>query len=133
MAAQYSTTLRNGRLASDEVILGTAPKLRLYSGSPPASCAAAATGTLLATLTCPSDWQAAPSSGAADLANGPWTGSATTGGTIGHFRVLDSTETTVHIQGTVGTSGADLILDSVTVAAAQGISISQFLRTTGNS
>jgi len=132
MSIQYSTALRNARLAADETTLGTAPKLRLYSGSPPANCAAAASGTLLATLTCPSDWQAAAASGAADLANGPWTGAATTGGNIGHFRLLDSSETTVHMQGTVGTSGADLILDSVAVSAAQGISISQFLRTTGN-
>lgn len=133
MAIQYGTALRNARLAADEVTIGTGPRLKLYTGGQPANCAAAASGTLLYTLTCPSDWQAAPSSGVADLSGGPWTGVSVTTGTIAHFRLYDSTETTCHIQGSVGTSGADLNLDSVTVSAVgQGISIAQFQRTTGN-
>lgn len=44
---QYSVTVNNARLDSVETAIGTAPTLNLYSGSAPANCAAADTGTLL--------------------------------------------------------------------------------------
>ena len=63
MAIQYSTTLRNNQLDQVESTTGTLAILRIYSGSALANCAAAATGTLLAEMTLPSDWMNAASSG----------------------------------------------------------------------
>ena len=50
MAVQYSTTHRTNAMTDLVTDLGTTPYLLIYSGSPPTNCAAAATGTLLASL-----------------------------------------------------------------------------------
>lgn len=63
MALQYSTAVRNAELDALEAAIGTAPLLRIYSGSMPANCATAATGTLLAEMTLPSDWLTTATSG----------------------------------------------------------------------
>ena len=56
MAIQYSSTIYLARLDQIETSAGASPKLRIFSGSAPANCAAADSGTLLAELTLPSDW-----------------------------------------------------------------------------
>lgn len=68
MAIQFSTGVRNARLDAIETTIGTAPVMRILSGSMPANCAAAETGTIIAELTLPSDWMAAASGGAASTA-----------------------------------------------------------------
>ena len=60
---QYSVTVNNARLDVVETTIGASPTLNLYSGSAPANCAAADTGTLLATLTLPADWMLAAAAG----------------------------------------------------------------------
>ena len=40
MALQYSVTVRNAQLDAVETTVGTAPLLRIYSGSAPANCSA---------------------------------------------------------------------------------------------
>src|SRR5678815_2786518 len=101
MAVQLSTTARNNRLDTIETTIGTAPLLYLRTGAQPANCAAADSGSLLATLTLPSDWLAAASSGSKAIAGGPWAGTGSGAGTAAHFRIKDSTATTCHIQGSV--------------------------------
>ena len=63
MAAQFSVAVRNGWLDNTESTVGTSPKLRILTGTKPANCAAAETGSLLAEITCPSDWMSAASAG----------------------------------------------------------------------
>lgn len=111
MTIQLSTTLRNNMVGQYETTIGTGPKLQLRTGAQPADCAAADSGTLIAEITLPSDWMTAPSAGAIGK-NGTWAGTAVATGTIGHYRIKDSGGTTTHEQGSVGTSGTDLILDS---------------------
>ena len=55
MAVQFSTAVRNAWLDTTESTIGTSPKLQIRTGAQPANCAAAATGTLLAEITCPAD------------------------------------------------------------------------------
>ena len=55
MAIKYSTAVRNAQLDAIETTIGVSPKLRILTGTAPANCAAAQTGTLLAELTLPSD------------------------------------------------------------------------------
>ena len=94
MALQYSVAVRNAQLDAVESTTGTAALLRIYSGAAPANCAAAASGTLLAEMTLPSDWMAAASGGSKAL-SGTWQdASANATGTAGHFRLLDSGGTT---------------------------------------
>ncbi len=131
MAIQHSTTLRNNRIGQIESTVGTAPQLRLYTGTPPADCATAASGSLLATLTLPSDWLNAASSGQVTKA-GTWTGTASAGGTAGYYRIYDSGGTTCHEQGTVGQGSGDLSLDNAVIANGQTITINTWTRTEGN-
>ena len=131
MSFQFSTAARNAALDSIETAIGTAPTLELRTGTVPANCAAADSGTVVATMTLPSDWLAAASSGSKVL-SGVWQdASADATGTVGHFRIKVST--TCHIQGTVTITGGggDMTLDNNVVVAGQQITITSFTITAG--
>lgn len=134
MAFQYSTAVRNASLDPVETTIGTTPRLYFYTGSVPASCATAATGTLLnsASYSLPADWMNAASGGTKTLA-GTWSVVANAAGTAGYFRILDSTGTTVGIQGTVTATGGggDMTLDNPVIASGQTINITSFTLTAG--
>jgi len=132
MALQYSVTVRNAKLDAVENTINVSPILKIRSGTPPASCASADQGTVLASITLPSDWMNAASSGT-KTKNGTWTDAgADADGTAGHFRVYASDGTTCHIQGTVGTSGADMIVDNTSFATGQSFTVTTFTLTAGN-
>lgn len=134
MALQGSTAIRNAILDAIESTIGTLPILEIRTGAPPANCAAADTGTLLASMTLPSDWMAA-ASGGAKAKSGTWAdNTANNTGTAAHFRVKDSTGTTCHLQGTVTVTagGGDMTLDDVTIEAGQAVTISTFSLTAPN-
>ena len=132
MALQYSVTVRNAKLDAVETAAGASAILKIRSGSPPANCATADSGTVLATLNLPSDWMAAASGGTKDKA-GTWTdASADATGTAGHFRLYASDGTTCHIQGTVGTSATDMIVDNTSFASGQSFTVTAFTLTAGN-
>jgi len=130
MTIQLSDAVRNARLDAIEATVGTSPTLTILSGSMPANCAAADTGTVLATLALPSDWMAA-ASGGSKAKLGTWQdASADATGTAGYFRIKAAG--TCHIQGTVGTSGADLIVDNTSFATGQSFTINTFTLTEAN-
>jgi len=132
MAIQYSSTIYLGQLDLVESSAGASAKLYIFSGSAPANCAAADTGTLLATLTLPADWMAA-ASGTSKVLAGSWTGTASggSGATPTHFRIKDNAGTTVHVQGTSGVGSGDLSLNG-TVTSGQTITISAFTLNAAN-
>lgn len=131
MAIQKSVAARNASLDSLETTVGTTPVMKLFTGSMPANCAAADTGTVLATLTLPSDWMANASSGT-KAKSGTWQDlTADNSGSFGYFRIYESTATTCHLQGTAGTSG-DLVTDSASVTAGQAFTVTAFTLTAGN-
>jgi hypothetical protein len=133
MAIQLSVAARNARLDSIETTAGTSVQLRFYTGAPPADTATAASGSLLATLTLPSDWLAAAASGS-KAKTGTWSGTGSAGGSAGYFRIYDSAGTTCHMQGTVTATGGggDMTLDNVSIANGQSITINTFSLTDGN-
>lgn len=132
MAVQLSITVRNARLDAIETAVGVSAIMRIRTGAAPANCGTADSGTVLATLSLPSDWLAAASGGSKALA-GTWQdASADATGTAAHFRVYDSGGATCHIQGTVGTSGTDMIVDSVSFTAGQQFNVTSFTLTDGN-
>ena len=131
MALQYSTTLRDNRLDVVETTIGTTPTLALFTGSPPANTTVANSGTLISSMTLPSDWMAAASGGTKAL-SGTWQDtSADDTGTIGYFRIYASGGT-CHMQGTCANSGADMNFDNNVVNAGQQITITSFTLTAGN-
>jgi hypothetical protein len=134
MAIQLSTTVRNARLDAIETAIGTSAVLKIRSGSAPANVATADSGTVLATLSLPSDWLAAASSGS-KAKSGTWQDtSADATGTAAHFRIYASDGTTAHIQGTVTVTGGggDMTVDSVSFTSGQSFTISTFTLTDGN-
>lgn len=134
MALQFSILAGNARLDAIETYIGTLPILRIYSGSPPAATTTAATGTLLAEMTLPSDWMAAAAS-RSKAKSGTWQEtSANAAGTAGYFRILESTGTTTAIQGTVTATGGggDMTLDNAVLALAQVVTVNTFTLTDGN-
>ena len=134
MALKLSTTVKNARLDSIESTIGTSAVLKIRSGAAPANITDADSGTVLATLTLPSDWLAAASNGTKAI-SGTWQDtSADNTGTAGHFRIYASDGTTQHIQGTVTATGAggDMTLDNTSIAAGQSITITSFTITDGN-
>lgn len=131
MPLQYSVAANNARLDALETTTGASARLRIYSGSVPANCAAAATGTLLVEMNLPADWMAAASA-ASKLKAGTWTGNGVAAGTAGYFRIVDNAGTTAHIQGTAGTSGTDMILDNASIAVSQAVSVTTFTLNAAN-
>jgi hypothetical protein len=135
MALQFSVSLRNAMLDQLEVIIGTSPIMTIRTGAPPANCAAANSGTVLATLTLPSDWMAAAADGV-KVKSGTWQDtSADAGGTAGHWRIHDSGGTVCHMQGTVTATGGggDVTVDNVVFAPLQSMTINSFSVTLVNS
>src|SRR5678815_2625240 len=104
MALQLSTTVRNARLDTIESTTGTAALLRIFTGTEPANCAAADSGTKLVEMNLPSDWMNSASSGAKTLL-GTWSSTGITSGTAGYFRIYDSAAAACHIQGNVTATG----------------------------
>jgi len=134
VALQYSTAVRNAKLDAVETEIGTSAILKIRTGSPPADCSAADSGTVLATLNLPSDWMAAASSGSKSR-SGTWQDTdADDGGTAGHFRIYDSSDTTCHIQGTVTNTGGggDMEVQNTSIASGQQITVTSFTLTAGN-
>ena len=135
MAVQLSVSVRNARLDAIETAIGASAVLKIRTGAAPADVATADSGTVLATLTLPSDWLAAASSGS-KAKSGTWQDtSADATGTAAHFRIYASDGTTAHLQGTVTVTGGggDLTLDNVSIASGQSVTISSFSLTDGNS
>jgi hypothetical protein len=134
MALQFSVSARNNQLDSLETTVGTSAILRMRSGTVPANCAAADSGTVLATVNLPSDWMSAASSGSKTLL-GTWQDtSADATGTVGHFRIYDSAGTTCHMQGTVTATGGggDMTVDNTSFASGQQFTVNSFTITAGN-
>jgi hypothetical protein len=132
MGIQLSVAVRNARLDAIETTIGTSPILKIRTGAAPANCAAADTGSVLATITLPSDWASAASSGSKALLGSWQDASADATGTAGHFRIYDSGGSTCHEQGSVGTSAADMIVDNTSFATGQPFTVTAHTLTDGN-
>lgn len=132
MTIQLSAAVRNALLDAIETAIGVSAVLKIRSGSAPANVATADSGTVLATLTLPSDWMAAASGGTKSM-SGTWqdTSSDATG-TAAHFRIYASDGTTAHLQGTVGTAATDMIVDTVSFVSGQPFNITSFTLTAPN-
>jgi hypothetical protein len=129
MAIQMSVAVRNARLDAIETTAGTSAKLQIWSGSAPASCATASSGTKLVEFALASDWAANAASGSKafnTVSNATAVAGAPTN--AGYFRIVDSAGTTCHMQGTVTATGGggDLTLDNISIATGQVVAISSW-------
>lgn len=134
MAFQFSTAVRNARLDAIESTVSTSAVLKIRSGAAPANCGTADSGTVLVTMSLPSDWMAAASGGSKAM-SGTWQdASADATGTAAHFRIYASDGTTCHMQGSVTATGGggDMTLDNTSIASGQQVNITSFTITDGN-
>ena len=118
----------------DLVDTGGAGSLIIYDGTPPADADTALSGnTTLVTMTLnnPAFGAAADGAPGADAAldvTGGISGTIAASGTASFFRMLDN-GATVRIQGTVGTSGADINFDSVAFSSGATASVTSYTYT----
>ena len=111
----------------NQIDAGTQAVINIYSGTQPTDVESAATGTLLAELLC----NATAFSGISDTNPGARAtfaaispdSSANNSGTAGYFRIFTQTGGTAVCQGSVGTSGADLNLNTTSITAGSQVSI----------
>lgn len=104
--------------------------IQIRTGSAPTNTTDANTGTLLATNTM-SDPACGSASGGSATANSISNDSSIDNtGTAAHFRIFDSNNVCL-FQGTVGTSGTDIVFDSVSFVAGGVCSITSLTFTLG--
>ena len=126
MAFQFSLAARNASLDAIETAIGASPTLELRSGAAPANCAAADSGTLLASMTLPADFFANASGGVKALL-GIWQDpTADAAGTVGHFRIKQGA--TCHLQGsvTITGGGGDMTINNPVLTVTQEVTITAF-------
>lgn len=133
---QESVAVRNARLDAIETTIGVSAVLKLRSGAAPATCATADTGTVVATMTLPSDYMSAGAAGVKALL-GTWQDTAADAANAGgamHWRIYESTGVTCHMQGTVSVTagGGEIELQNLTIALGQQITITAFNITAAN-
>lgn len=98
-------------------------ELRIYSGSQPAGPDTAITSqTLLATFTLDDPAFGAASNGVTTLAGTPLAATGAANGTATWFRILNSSGTAI-VDGAVGTSGAELNLNTTTVSSGVALEL----------
>lgn len=121
MAIQYSTTARTNSMTQLNTDIGANAQIQIYTGSAPANVGTAPTGTLLVQFAGNAGGFGSASAGvltAAAVANATASGT----GTAGYFRINTSGGTAV-VQGTCGTSGADMILTNTSINSGQTCSL----------
>lgn len=113
MALTVSAAAAQAMAAALATDLGSAATIEIRTGTKPATPETAASGTLLATVAITGSFTA---SGGSITAADPASVTVDASGTAGHFRVKTS-DGTAKIDGTVGTSGADMNLSTVSLVA----------------
>ena len=132
MTLDLAVAVQNAMLDAIETAVGTSAVLKIRTGAAP-GIGSADSGTVLATMSLPSDWMAAASSNSKAM-SGTWEdSSADNDGTAAHFRIYQSDGTTQMIEGTCGDVGTeDLVLDNAEIASGQQVTITGFTLAAGN-
>jgi hypothetical protein len=124
-----STAARNAAAGGIAALLDAGPgaaTIKIYTGTQPAGPGTAVSGqTLLGTLTCSDPAFGAASNGVSTASAITSDTSADASGTAAWFRAADSTGLAV-IDGSVGTSAADMILSSVNIVLGGTIAITSW-------
>lgn len=123
MAVSLNTTLRNNRADQITSFAGNGAKLRIYTAGYAAE---------IAELICGTPFAPSAASGVLTLSSIS-EGNATSAGTASIARIYKSDGSTVVIEGlTVGTSGSNINLSSVSIALNDNIAVTSATITEGN-
>ena len=124
LTPSITTAVANAMLSGGFVGTPTnSGKLRIYDGVMPTDSNTALSGNnLLAELTLNATAFPAPSGGVL-TANAVSSGTAAATGTASFFRIYSSNGTTVISQGSVGTSGCDMNINSTAIQSGANVSV----------
>lgn len=127
MTIQFAQSTAHAMLDAIETDIGGSPVLYLRSGAQPANCAAADSGTLIATIAMAADAFSNAASWAKAIGATISDTSADNAGTLGHWRIKTSGGT-VKLQGSITATGGggDMTVDNTSVAAGQQIDVTSF-------
>lgn len=138
MATNPMISMHGARTALDAftALFTSTSHIKIYTGSIPSNCGAAATGTLLSSglAFSATAFPASTDGGSNGLATATAnaiasdTNAAATG-TAGYFRCIDGGGSTVLAQGTCGTSSADMIMNTTSINAGDTVACSSFVIT----
>lgn len=129
MPAGYTIVLRNAQLDAITAFVGGGGKLRLYDGTRPAT--GGAPTNLLAEFVLGTPFAAA-ASGAILSPTLPANTTGLAAGTATWFRLVKSDGTTHVLDGSAGTSGTDLILNTASISIGVTLNISSWSIARGN-
>lgn len=130
MAIQLSTASRN--LMADALIgeIGNAALIRIYDGAVPANVAAGIGGSqVLAELDCATPFAPAASGGAITAGTITNDASANNTGTATYFRIFKNGGVTAVVQGTAGTVGTDMILNTASITSGGIVAVTSCVLT----
>ncbi len=128
------TTANRNRAADAVTARANSGNLTIYSGTMPTDANTALSGnTVLAVLPMSATAFGAASSGVATANAITADSSADNTGTATFFRVFETGGTIVVFQGTVGTSGAELNLNSVSIVAGGNVAVTALTYTQAGS
>jgi hypothetical protein len=120
---KYSNGTRDAQQNGLITYAGTGSIIRLYDGTQPTNAnTAISTQTLLVSLTVAGSF-GTDSNGTITIGS-VTSGTAVASSTATFFRIVKSDGTTVVMDGSVSTSGADMNLNTTTIASGQTVSIS---------
>lgn len=130
MAIKYSATHRTNAMTQLATDIGASCKIKIWTGSIPADCATPDTGTLLVTFV-------GNAGGFGSASGGVLTAASVTSvlasgtGTAGYFRIYPAADTSTNavVQGTVGTSGTDMIVTNTSININQTCNFTSLLVT----
>lgn len=130
MTVGFSTAVRNARADAITTQAGGSCKLRIYNGTRPATGGTAT--TLLAELTCNATFAPGASGGVLTLNAITQDSSADATGTATWARIVKSDGTTHILDCSVGTSGADIVLNTTSIVAGAAVAVTSAVLTEGN-
>lgn len=139
MAERMSTGLCNKLLDTNPLkTIFNLGFIKIYDGTPPASADAAATGTLLCTVSNNSTgtgitFETAASGGViAKKSSETWSGVNAASGTASYYRLVAAGDTgalsttEARVQGTIGTGGTDMVLGSTALTSGATFTLNYF-------
>ena len=120
---KYSNGTRNAQQEGLITYAGSNAIIRIYNGSQPANAnTAISTQTLLAALTVTGSF-GTDSNGTLTISSVAST-TAVASGTASFFRIVKSDGTTVVMDGSIGTSDADMVVNTTTITSGENVQIS---------
>lgn len=124
MATTITSAAASAMAAALNTYIGNTAKLKIYDGTPPANAGTAlGSNTVLATFTLDSPGFT-EALGVLTLDTSPaLTVAASASGTATFFRLFKTDGTTVVLQGSVGTSGAQLNLNTTSITSSVNVTI----------